>query len=51
MKRYTTSQLVAANVRPLCFVALCTAVGFLFGSALIGLSVGVIVIALVTLFL
>jgi hypothetical protein len=53
MNRYTTGELMTklffANIRPIMFVAGCTALGFLFGSAWAGLAVGVVVIAIATL--
>jgi hypothetical protein len=42
--------MIQANMKPIVFLAGCTALGFILGSAWVGLAVGVVVVAFATLF-
>ena len=44
-------KIIAQNLKPIALIVLTTAVGALFGYALTGFLIGVIITALVTLFL
>jgi len=44
-------KLIAQNLRPLALIVLTTAIGALFGYALTGFLIGVIITALATVFL
>jgi hypothetical protein len=44
-------KFIGANIKPIAVVIIATCVGFLFGHALTGFVIGLLIISLVTLFL